>query len=44
MLNPVAGLGTDEGFNPGAAGFVHMAFDECARIEEVIRHLNVARG
>ncbi len=43
-INPVASLGTDEGFNPGAAGFVHMAFDEGAGIEEVIRHLNGARG
>ena len=43
-INPVADLGTDEGFNPGAAAFVHMAFDEGAGIEEVIRHLSGARG
>jgi len=43
-INPGAGLGTDGGFNPGAAGFVHMAFDEGAGIEEVIRYLNGARG
>ena len=43
-INPVAGLGTDEGFNPRTAGLVHMTFDEGAGIEEVIRHLSGARG
>ena len=37
-------LGADEGFDPGSVGLDHMAFDERAGIEEVMRYLSSARG
>jgi hypothetical protein len=43
-IERVTRLGADEGFDSGAADLDDMAFDKSTGIEEIIRHLNDARG
>jgi hypothetical protein len=43
-IKGMSGLSIDEGFDPGCAGLLYVAFDKPTGIEEVIRHFTGARG